>query len=69
MNWVRIILKCRLEVNDSSYFCFSDCVALATTVPFHRLLANTALIFRAADFIGNYTSAIILSSMGSAQAL
>ena len=58
MNWVRSILKCRLEVNDGSYFCFSDCVALTTTVPFHRLLAITAFIFRAANFIGNYTSAI-----------
>ncbi len=33
-------------------------VALTTTVPFHRLLALTAFIFRAADFIGYYTSAI-----------
>ena len=33
--------------------------SLLATVPFHRLLAlNTACIFRAADFIGNYTSAI-----------
>ena len=58
MNWVRSILKCRLEVNDGSYFCFSDCVALTTTVSFHRLLAITAFIFKAADFIGNYTSTI-----------
>ena len=34
-------------------------VALTTTVPFNRLLrAITAFIIRAADFIGNYTSAI-----------
>ncbi len=52
------VLKCLLEVNYGSYFCFSDCVALTTTVPFHRLLALTAFIFRAADFIGYYTSAI-----------
>ena len=58
MNWVRSVLKCLLEVNYDSYFCFSDCVVLTTTVPFHRLLAITAFIFRAADFIGNYTSAI-----------
>ena len=57
---MRSVLKCRLEVNYGSYFCFSDSVALTTTVPFYRLLAITAFIFRAADFIGNYnyTSAI-----------
>ena len=58
MNWVRSVLKCLLEVNNGSYFCFSDHAALTTTVPFHRLLAITAFIFRAADFIGKYTSAI-----------
>ena len=61
VNLVRSVLKCRLEVNYGSYFCFSDCVALTTTVPFHRLLAHILLpayTFRAADFIGNYTSAI-----------
>ena len=41
-------------------------VALTTTVSFHRLLALTAFIFRAADFIGYYASALSLSSMGSA---
>ena len=55
MNWVRKVLKCLLEMNYGSYFCFSDCVALTTTVPFHRLLALTAFIFRAVDFIGHYT--------------
>ena len=60
-----ILTECRLEVNDGSYFCFSDCVALTTTVPFHRLLAITAFIFRAADFIGNYTHLINGKCTGS----
>ena len=58
MNWVGNVLKCLLEVNYGSYFSFSDCFAVTTTVPFYRLLALTTSTFRAADFIGNYTSAI-----------
>ena len=43
VNWVGSVLKCLLKVNYVSYFCFSDCFALTTTVPFHILSAYSEL--------------------------